>query len=150
MYYTTLSSIANSARNGAAMRVASALAVAFALVSASGCGLLSENLDRAAKGVGKVVTYYCENVTVPEIREEVRAAVNKHSAPHSVAVTCADGGPAMNSTDAPAPVTGNTAGPTLETGTAPTAWNLWEILITPIFYPERAPIFYPENESANG
>jgi hypothetical protein len=114
---------ANIART-ASRTVARALALVCALGFASGCSLLSENLDRAAKGVGKVVTYYCENVTVPEIREEVRAAVNKHSAPHSVAVTCADGGPTLNSSE---------AGPTTLN------WReLFERLRMPIFYPEHA------------
>ena len=96
MYSNTLSRIANFGRT-ISRGAASALMVAFALTSATGCGLLSSNLERAAKGVGKVVTYYCENITVPEIREEVRVAVNRHSAPHSVAVGCADGGPALHS-----------------------------------------------------
>ncbi|MGE0294721.1 MAG: hypothetical protein AB7P97_20410 [Hyphomonadaceae bacterium] len=132
MYSITHSRIANTARL-AIRGAARATAIAVALTFASGCSLLSDNLDRAAKGVGKVVVYYCENITVPEIREEVRAAVNKHSAPHTVAVTCADGGPTLESTAPAAPEA---------TGT-PTAWNLFDYLRLPIFWVERSPILDP-------
>lgn len=134
MYSTSRFPSANSARSGAVTRVASALAAVCALTFASGCSLLSDNLDRAAKGVGRVVVYYCENITVPEIREEVRAAVNKHSAPHSVAVTCADGGPALNSADAPAPTPEATA-----PAEQPVAWNFGAWL-------DRLPIFFVEKQ----
>lgn len=127
MYSISRSGIANIVRAALTTRVASVLAVVFALPFVGGCSLLSDQVERAAKGAGKVVTYYCENVTVPEIREEVRAKVNKHAAPHSVAVTCADGGPTLD-TAAPAP--------------EPTAW-------LPIFIIEKWPIFFPER-SANG
>lgn len=79
-----------------AIRAVALMAVAvFAMTSGAGCALLSDNLNRAAKGAGKVVHLYCENVTVPEIREEIRIAVNQHAAPHSVAVSCVDGGPVL-------------------------------------------------------
>lgn len=78
-----------------------ALAGAFALSSVSGCALLSDQLDTAAKGAGKLVTYYCENVTLPEAREEIRAAVNTHAQPHSIAVECAEGGPILKVEGAP-------------------------------------------------
>lgn len=72
------------------------------LCLASGCSLLSSDLDRAAKGAGDLVTFYCENVTVPDIRENFRAAVNAHASPHSVVVTCANGGePLIASPDNP-------------------------------------------------
>ena len=100
MFSTSLSSTARTARRASAgiARVAMLAAVA---IFASGCSLLSENLDKAAKSAGKVVTYYCENITIPEIREEVRAAVNKHAAPHAVAIKCADeeAGPLLKSND---------------------------------------------------
>ena len=71
-----------------------------ALASVSGCAILSGELDRAAKGAGKVVKQYCENVTVPEVREQVRAAVNKYAAPHSVAIECVDkSAPVLKSDD---------------------------------------------------
>lgn len=89
MFYNSVSSIARIARNAAARIALAAMAVS-AATFASGCALLSDNLDKAAKGAGKVVTYYCENITIPEIREEVRAAVNEHAAPHSVAIECVD------------------------------------------------------------
>lgn len=73
------------------------------LATSSGCSLLTNQLDDAAKGAGKLVTFYCENVTVPEIREEFRAAVNSHAAPHSVSVACAQGGPVLRTAPA-APV----------------------------------------------
>lgn len=79
-----------------------ALCVSCAL---SGCTLFGSQLDTAAKGGGELVKFYCQNVTVPEIREELRTAVNKYAAPHSVAVTCAQGGvPLVVSPDTAAPV----------------------------------------------
>jgi len=103
MYSILHSPTASIARlaNRAAAR---ALIVAFALPLAAGCSLLSDNLDRAAKGAGKVVKTYCENVTIPEIREEVRAAVNKHAAPHSVAIECVDKSAPVLKSDEPASV----------------------------------------------
>lgn len=62
------------------------------LCSVSGCSLFGKELDRAAEGAGKLVTFYCTNVTDPTIREQFRAAVNAHATPHSVSVTCAQGG----------------------------------------------------------
>lgn len=63
-----------------------------ASVCASGCTLFAGELDKAADGAGRLVRFYCENVTVPEIREEFRLAVNAHAQPHSVSVQCAQGG----------------------------------------------------------
>lgn len=103
MYSNSLSSIARIGRCATAL-LARAAAVAFVAISASGCALLSDQLDKAAAGAGKVVKQYCENVTIPEVREEVRAAVNKYAAPHSVSIECADGaGPTLKS-DEPASV----------------------------------------------
>lgn len=101
MFSNSLSSTAPIARCATA-RLARILPVALALTFAAGCSLLSENLDKAAKGAGKVVTYYCENITIPEIREEVRAAVNKHAAPHAVAIECSEGGPVLRTDPEPA------------------------------------------------
>lgn len=61
----------------------------------SGCSILGDATDKAAKAAGKLVSGYCENVTIPEIREEIRAKVNAHAAPHAVMVQCANGGPAL-------------------------------------------------------
>lgn len=63
----------------------------------SGCSLLAPQIDKAAQGAGKLVTFYCDNVTIPEVREELRAKVNAAAAPNSVAVTCASGGPTLKS-----------------------------------------------------
>lgn len=63
----------------------------------TGCSILGDQLDKAAKGAGKLVSFYCENVTIPEVRDELRAAVNAHAAPNSVQVTCANGGPTLKS-----------------------------------------------------
>ncbi len=65
------------------------------LLLASGCTLLSPQLDKAAEGAGKLVTFYCQNITDSALREQFRAAVNAKAAPHSVAVTCANGGPPL-------------------------------------------------------
>lgn len=77
-----------------------------ALAWLSGCALLGGELDKAANGAGKLVTFYCENVTDPTVREEFRAAVNAKASPHSVSVTCANGGPPLvsNPDSAPPPV----------------------------------------------
>lgn len=66
-----------------------ALAITFAVLVSSGCTLLGEISEKAAKEIGKGVTTYCEE-TIPDVRETFRAKVNKHAAPHSVMVTCAD------------------------------------------------------------
>lgn len=66
-----------------------------ALLALTGCQVLAPQIDKAAKAAGKMVTFYCDNVTVPEIREEFRAKVNAHAAPNSVQVQCAAGGPAL-------------------------------------------------------
>lgn len=71
-------------------------------LATSGCSLFGTELDRAAKGAGDLVTFYCTNIPSPEIREQFRAAVNAHAAPHSVMVTCASGGAPLISTPAPA------------------------------------------------
>jgi hypothetical protein len=67
------------------------------VVLATGCGVLAPQIDKAAKGAGKLVTFYCDNVTLPEVRDELRAKVNEYAAPNSIAVTCASGGPVLKS-----------------------------------------------------
>lgn len=90
------------------------------LLCATGCGLLGgKELDRAAEGAGKLVTFYCENVTIPEIREQFRAAVNQHAAPHSVSVQCVQGGQPLIVTPpnaTPAPLPNSTTGANMATG----------------------------------
>lgn len=90
MYSTTRSVDANGSTRSPVARTVGALAVACALIFASGCALLSTNLEKAAKAAGKTVTAYCENVTVQEVRDEIAAAVNAKAAPHKVKITCAD------------------------------------------------------------
>lgn len=65
----------------------------------SGCSILSPQIDKAAKGAGKLVTFYCDNVTIPEIRAELRDKVNAAAAPNSVEVKCANGGPTLKSAE---------------------------------------------------
>jgi hypothetical protein len=84
-------------------RIKLTVAVLALSVLASGCSLLGDNLDKVAKGAGEAVTFYCENVTLPEVREELRAAVNRHAAPNSLTIECAAGGPVLNSADSGAP-----------------------------------------------
>jgi hypothetical protein len=67
------------------------------LASLTGCQVLAPQIDKAAKAAGKAVTFYCENVTVPEIRAEFRAKVNAAAAPNAIEVTCASGGPSLRS-----------------------------------------------------
>lgn len=122
MFSITRSASANGSTGVAIRRAAVALTVACAAMFASGCGLLSSSLERAAKGAGKVVTYYCENVTIPEIREQVRAAVNQHAAPHSVAVECADGGEVLRSGEGET-ITAPQPGEAAPSPDAPTAWK---------------------------
>jgi len=98
MRLTCLKTPARAGLTSALRAAAVMAAAAFAMTSTAGCSLLSSNLERAAKGAGKVVHLYCENITIPEIREQIRTAVNQHAAPHSVAVNCVDGGPALETT----------------------------------------------------
>lgn len=77
------------------------LVILIASVCASGCTLFAGELDKAADGAGRLVKFYCENVTVPEIREEFRLAVNAQ--PHSVSVQCAQGGVPLVITPSSAP-----------------------------------------------
>jgi hypothetical protein len=66
----------------------------------TGCAILGDPAEKAASAGGKLVKYYCANVTVPEVREKIRERVNYHAAPDAIAVTCADGNapatPALN------------------------------------------------------
>lgn len=68
------------------------LCLTLAILTCSGCTLFSKDLDKAAKGAGQLVTFYCNNVTEPTIREQFRVAVNEHARPHSVSVACVYGG----------------------------------------------------------
>ena len=61
-----------------------------AMASTTGCSLLSENAETVGKAAGDAVHFYCDNVAIPEVRDEIRATVNRYAAPHSIAVTCAD------------------------------------------------------------
>lgn len=65
------------------------------LVTLSGCSLFGEPLEKAAEGAGKLVTFYCENVTDDTVRAQFREAVNVEAAPHSVTVSCAQGGESL-------------------------------------------------------
>lgn len=145
MYSTMPSPTARTARPGAMIRAACALAVAFAATFASGCGLLSGTLERGAKGAGKAVTYYCENVTIPEIREEVRAAVNKYAAPHKVEVTCSNGGPTLDSTAPANPAAPPTAAVLDYASGELTAWKWADVFRLPILIFERAPTIVIHN-----
>lgn len=79
-------------------------AIVGGLVLLSGCSLFGKELDRAAEGAGKMVTFYCDNVTDPAIREQFRTAVNEHARPHSVTVNCVSGGePLIVTSDPPTP-----------------------------------------------
>lgn len=64
-----------------------ALALIVAIVFTSGCTLLGEVSERAAKRIGSGVKIYCEE-TIPDVRETFRRQVNEHAAPHSVRVDC--------------------------------------------------------------
>ena len=92
MYSTTHSPIARNGKR-AILGAARATMLVTALAFASGCALLSDSLEKAAKAGGKIVKEYCENVTVQEVRDQIRDAVNAKAAPHSVSVTCADEAP---------------------------------------------------------
>lgn len=71
------------------------LAMFLTLATLSGCALFSKELDKAAEGAGRLVTFYCENVTDGAARAQFREAVNAKASPHSVAVTCANGTPPL-------------------------------------------------------
>ena len=72
------------------------------LAAVAGCSLLGDPLEKAAEGGGKLVKYYCKNVSVPEVRAKIRERVNFYAAPDSVQVTCAEGGPALTAGSSPA------------------------------------------------
>lgn len=61
--------------------------LALMLFANTGCTLLGEVSEHAAKNIGKGVVIYCEE-TIPDVRETFRRQVNEHAAPHSVDVTC--------------------------------------------------------------
>lgn len=74
----------------------------FVVAPLNGCSLFGGQLDKAAEGAGKLVTFYCENVTDDTTREEFRTAVNAKASPHSVTVMCVNGVAPLIS-DAPSP-----------------------------------------------
>lgn len=137
MFSISHSPTARTVRTGAMTRVVCALTLAFAATFASGCALLSDSLEKAAKAGGKVVKEYCENVTLPEVRDQIRDAVNAKAAPHKVEVTCADETPAP----APAPPTGSV----LPTPAETVAWK-WSDFAPSIVihWLDRAPIIIIE------
>jgi len=90
MYSKFPASVAHTCHTPLARNTVTILAAVFAMTSLAGCALLSSDLEKAAKSAGKVVKSYCENVTVPEVRQQIQDAINAKAAPHSVAVTCAD------------------------------------------------------------
>lgn len=59
-------------------------------ISLSGCSLIADNVDKAAKGVGRGVTWYCDNADA-DLRDEFARLVNESAAPNSINVTCANG-----------------------------------------------------------
>jgi len=69
--------------------IAMLLALTFVVLVNSGCTLLGEVSEKAAKEIGKGVAVYCEE-TIPDVRETFRDQVNQHARPHSVQVTCAN------------------------------------------------------------
>jgi len=64
-----------------------------AMVALPGCALLGESAEDVGKAAGDAVHFYCDNVTIPEVRDEIRGYVNRYAAPNSVAITCADATP---------------------------------------------------------
>lgn len=58
--------------------------------STTGCALLGESAEDVGKAAGDVVHFYCDNVSIPEVRDEIRGYVNRYATPHSVAINCAD------------------------------------------------------------
>jgi hypothetical protein len=68
------------------MKIVAVIGICFL---ASGCTLFQENAEDIGKAAGEVVKAYCDNVTIPEVRDEIRAFINKYAEPNSVSVTCA-------------------------------------------------------------
>lgn len=92
------------------MHILTALLLCFIAVFCSGCTLLGTESDNVAKYAGKTVKGYCENTT-PDVRDVIREKVNIAAAPHSVAVTCANGVPPLTP-DAPSGPNGTMPSPT--------------------------------------
>lgn len=151
MYSISVLRIANIGRCATA-GIVRVVAVALALASVSGCALFSDQLDRAAKGAGKVVKQYCENVTIPEVREEIRAAVNKHAAPHSVAVECVDGGPILKTGEGEAVESLPAVAPPANTddGSGPVAKKSTPVIIFEKWFGWLNPVIIFEQEKSNG
>ena len=68
--------------------------IAFAMTAicllTTGCALLQPELEKAAKGAGQIVNFYCDNIADESIRERLRTAVNTYAAPNSIMVSCAN------------------------------------------------------------
>lgn len=73
-----------------------ALVVVSVAASLNGCALFSDQLETAAKGGAKLINFYCDNVSLPEVRQEIRERVNHYAAPNSIVVTCAKDGPQLD------------------------------------------------------
>lgn len=76
-------------------RYLSLTVAATVLAFLSGCAIIGDASERAAKGAGSLVKGYCDNITVPEVREKIRERVNHYAAPNAVVVQCAVAGPAL-------------------------------------------------------
>lgn len=62
----------------------------------SACGDKFDNtVAGAAKAAGHAVAYYCDNVQDEDIRVALAEAVNSYASPHSITISCAEGGPAL-------------------------------------------------------
>ena len=58
--------------------ICATICIGVLLTSLSGCALFGSELDKAAEGAGKLVTFYCDNIPNEAVREQFRAAVNEH------------------------------------------------------------------------
>lgn len=56
------------------------------------CSVFAPQADKLAQAGGKLVTFYCNNVSDSSIRQQIRDAVNKYASPNSIRVDCANGG----------------------------------------------------------
>lgn len=68
---------------------------AILLLPLSGCSLLANDVEKVAKAGGKLVNFYCANVSDESIRLQIREKVNSYASPNTVVVTCAGGGPQL-------------------------------------------------------
>lgn len=63
------------------------ICTAFAFLS--GCSVLAPQIDKSTRAAGKAVTFYCDNITSPDVRAEFRSKVNAAAKPNKIEVTCA-------------------------------------------------------------